>query len=67
MKLINIFHSRTLFITSILAGLAACTFVPSRQVSNAQQTTTQQPNSDRDRQCTLVEEGFGDSMLLQTG
>jgi glucose/arabinose dehydrogenase len=80
MKLINIFHSRTLLITSILVGLAACTFDPSRQASNAQETTAQQPSSNSvsnsdalragyaygsfataNRQCTLVENNFGDS------
>ncbi|MEO0011869.1 MAG: hypothetical protein RLZZ535_258 [Cyanobacteriota bacterium] len=62
MKLINILHSRTLLITSILVGLAACTFVPSKQAtSNAQETTAQQPSSNSDRQCTLVENNFGDS------
>jgi glucose/arabinose dehydrogenase len=69
MKLINIFHSRTLFITSIIVGLAACTFDPSRQASNAQETTAQQPSSNSDalrageanRQCTLVENNFGAS------
>jgi aldose sugar dehydrogenase len=59
MKLINIFHSRTLFITSILVGLAACTFIPSRQTSNAQETTAQQPSSNSE--CTLVENNFGAS------
>jgi aldose sugar dehydrogenase len=61
MKPINIFHSRTLFITSILIGLAACTVVPSRQASNAQETIAQQPSSNSDRQCTLVENNFGAS------
>jgi aldose sugar dehydrogenase len=61
MKLINIFHSRRLLLASILVGLAACTSVPSRQASNAQETTAPQPSSNSDRQCTLVENNFGAS------
>ncbi len=60
MKLIKIFHSKTLLITTILVGLASCTFTPAEQATfNAQETTAQQPTSQSDRQCTLVEEGFG--------
>jgi glucose/arabinose dehydrogenase len=58
MKLINIFHSRTLLLATILVGLASCTFIPSRQASNAQETTAQQSSSKSE--CTLVEEGFGE-------
>jgi glucose/arabinose dehydrogenase len=65
MKLINILHSRTLLITSILVGLASCTFIPSRQASNAQETTAQQSSSKSE--CTLVEEGFGASGAVNIG
>jgi glucose/arabinose dehydrogenase len=65
MKLINIFQSQTLFISSILVGLAACTFVPSKQATSNAQETAPQPSSNSvsnsDRQCTLVENNFGDS------
>ncbi len=62
MKLIQLWRSKTLFITTILVGLTSCTFVQSNQTTtNAQETTVQQPTSPSDRQCTLVEEGFGDS------
>lgn len=62
MKLTNIFHSQTLLITTILVGLASCTLTPAEQAtSNLQETTAQQPISESDRDCTLVEEGFGDT------
>jgi glucose/arabinose dehydrogenase len=48
MKLPNIFPSKTLLTTTILAGLISCTFTPVRQAT-----------SQSDRQCTLVEDGFG--------
>ena len=60
MNFINILHGKTLLITTIVVGLTSCTFIPSEQaVSNARETAAQPPISESDRQCTLVENGFG--------
>lgn len=59
MKFTNIFQKR-LLVTTVMVGLASCAFTPGEQVtSNAQETTAQQPSGESDRQCTLVEDGFG--------
>ena len=70
MKFTNIFPSKTLLITTILMGLTSCTFIPApaeQATSNAQETTAQQPTSQSDRECTLVEEGFGATGAVNVG
>lgn len=62
MKFTNILHGKILLMTIILPGLSSCSFMTTKQAaSQDREIVSQQTAPQSDRECTLVENGFGAS------